>query len=420
MNCIQNKFPSRDLEIQSTGQIFPHGAKQAICQEVVSRCTLTWGDRIRAVILTGSLARNEATFVRQGDRHKLFGDADCFIVFQRATALPPDREIVPLQREIEDSLAQEGLTARVGLSCISPRFLKALPPIISTYELRNCGEVLWGDNEALSLVPNFFTQNLSREDAWRMLCNRMIELLAFVEDFSASNAELTPELHYATVKLFLDMATSYLVFAGQYAPSFRERSQRLLLLADNPPADAPFPLKKFASRVAESTAWKISSEEEDCDRRVELWHEAISYMRRLWRWEAVQLTGARGELTIGALCRLAAKQQNTGQRIRGWLSVARRRGMLKSWRHWPRWGRLGLSSTPRYLTYHAAAEVAFRLPCLVKHAGQPPRLDVDWRQIQSLLPERGPQRKSDNGIPWRELAGDVLWNYTEFLLSTRA
>lgn len=395
-------------------------AKQEICRQVVENCRSVYGNRLRAMVLTGSLARNEATFIRVGKGLKLLGDADCFLIFQRDASLPPASDTHSLQRKIEGSLTGKGLSGKIGLSAVTPRFLKNLPRAISTIELRDSGQVLWGDPSILSMIPKFSESDIIREDAWRMLCNRMIEQLAFAGDLSGASTELTPELHYATVKLFLDMATSFSVFVEQYAPSYRERSERLLALAQHPPEGTPFPLKKFAARVAECTSWKLSGENRDCDRRVELWHEAISYMRRLWRWEMIQLTNASKELTIESLLSQLARQQTASQRLRGWLSIAKRRGSLRSWRCWPRWIRLSLASTPRYLVYRAATELTFRLPCLVRHAGQPPRLDVDWGSIQSRLPERAPHSDSSDDIPWRGLVDDVLWNYSEFLLNTRA
>jgi hypothetical protein len=391
-----------------------------MCEHIVYHCVRTYRDRLRAVVLTGSMARDEATFVRDGKGVKLLGDADCALVFRKDASLPADSETVLLQHTIEEHLAKDGVCGKVVLAAVTPRFLENLPHDIATYELRNCGQVLWGEPDILSIVRNFSASDILREDAWRMLCNRMIEQLAYVGHLNDTCAELTPELHYATVKLFVDMSTSYLVFAKEYAPSYRERCKRLLILAERQHGEVPFPLKKFAARVAECTSWKLSGAEGDCDRRVELWHDGISYLRRLWRWEMIQLTNARGELTIEVLSRQLAKQQTAQQRLRGWLSVAKRRGWLKSWRRWARWMRLSLESTPRYLVYRAATEVVFRLPCLLKHEGEPPRLDVDWHAVQALLPERAPRSNSPQKVLWRELADDVLWNYSEFLLSTRA
>jgi len=395
-------------------------AKQAMCEHIVYHCVRAYRDRLRAVVLSGSMARDEATFVRDDKGVKLLGDADCAIVFRKDVSLPSDSETALLEHKIEEHLAKDGICGKVVLAAVTPRFLENLPPDITTYELRNCGQVLWGEADILSIVRNFSASDIPPEDAWRMLCNRMIEQLAYVGHLNGTCAELTPELHYATVKLFVDMSTSYLVFAKEYAPSYRERSERLLVLAERQHGEAPFPLKRFAARVAECTSWKLSGTQGDCDRRVGLWHEGIRYLRRLWRWEMIQLTNACGEPTIESLCRRLAKHQTVQQRLRGWLSVAKRRGWLKSWRRWPRWMRLSLASTPRYLVYRAATEVVFRLPSLLKHEGEPPRLDVNWHSVQALLPEQAPRSDSPEKVLWRALAEDVLWNYSEFLLGTRA
>lgn len=393
---------------------------QKICDVVAGECSAAFGDRVVSLILTGSAARGEATILNAGEGWKLSSDAEFLLVVQ-STAESADAGSADLvKQESTKKLRSQGIEVSLDLAVVRPSYLQALPPHIFSYELRSCGKVILGDSSVLDLIPQFAAQEISREDAWRLLCNRMIEQLAFVDDLENATVELTPRLNYATVKLYLDMATSYLVFARHYAPTYHERADRLSALASQPNEQAPFPLTKFASRVAECTSWKLSGDEESCDRGVEFWHEAISYMRRLWRWEMIQLTHASGELTIASLTNRLAEQQTTKQRFRGWISAAKRNGWVKSCAQWPRWGKLASRSTPRYLVYQVAAEIAFRLPCLIKHNGEPPRLDVNWRELQSLLPVRAPQSNSPSTAVWRKLVDDVLWNYAAFLRSTRA
>jgi len=45
---------------------------------------------------------------------------------------------------------------------------------------------------------------------------------------------------------------------------------------------------------------------------------------------------------------------------------------------------------------------------------------VDWRDVQALLPEHVQRAKSDETFLWREIVDDIIWNYSEFLLGTRA
>jgi hypothetical protein len=378
------------------------------------------GKGLRAIVLTGSLARDESTVVARGSGFELLGDADLLLIYDAGASMPGALQLETIVRETEERSLQRGLRSTVHASSVSPRYFQKLPRSIFAYELKRSAKVIWGETEILTLVPEFSAAEISRENAWRMISNRMIELMEASRNFIRDSATADLGLYYAIVKMFLDMATSYLVFAGEYAPSYRERAERLLAMANGHPGTMPFPLGKFASRVQQCMAWKLSGESSHSSQVLELWREAIRYLRRLWRWEMIQLTEANGEHTIGALvARLAAKQTRAA-RLRGWLSLAKRRGWLKSWRHWPQWARQCLSASPRYLVYGAAAEVVFHLPCLLKYRSQLPGSDPDWDKIRARLPVPAPHGDMHNVAPWQALADDVVWNYVEFLVGTHA
>ena len=395
-------------------------ARNLISARAVELLRAVHGNTLRAIVLTGSLARDEATMIKHSQGLELLGDADFLVVFSAGSPMPTVAEEASLSHRIEETLLKEDLRCTIHAHAVSPQYFRALPHAIFSYELRKCGRVVWGDPRILELIPDFSAADLPREDAWRMLCNRMIEHLAFVHRLTADSAELPPDLHYATVKLFLDMATSYLVFARQYVPSYQARAQRLQRIAADSVANAPFPLVKFAARVSDCTMWKVTGDDEYRESSVELWKEGISFMRRLWRWQVMELTGKTGVLTVAELSREVARRQTAKQRIRGWVSLVKRRGGLRSAAQWPRWMRLAFQATPRYLVYQVATEVAFRLPCLVKHRGQPPRLDVNWQELRALLLEPAPQSQYKDEALWNKLVDDVLWNYSQFLEGTTA
>ena len=377
----QNRYYHRDL--QDDFMMHRIEVVQKICDVVDAECKTAFGNRVISLVVTGSVARGEATVVNSGNGWKLLGDAEFLIVVQQTSETLDARCADTVKRESEMKLRSQGIEVSIDLAVVRVSYFKKLPPYIFSYELRVCGRVISGNPSVLELIPKFTARDISREDAWRLLCNRMIEQLEFVADLERSPAELTPRLHYATVKLYLDMATSYLAFIGSYAPTYRERADRLSKLATELDNEAPFSVGKFAARVAECTSWKLTGDEAGRDIRVELWREAIRYMRRLWRWQMIQLTNERDDLTIAGLSACFARRQKVAQRLRGWMSLVKRRGLLKSSPQWPRWIRLASHSTPRYLVYQAAAEVAFRMPCLMKHGDQSARLNVRWREIQA-------------------------------------
>lgn len=394
--------------------------KTAICECTRDIVCAAYGDRLHSLLLTGSLARSEATFLFEHDHWHLLGDADFFLVFKEHVSFPHASALEAITLEIENRLLHCGIAAHFGLSSISPQYLRSLQPRIASYELRILGQVVWGDPQILSLIPAFGPEAISREDAWRMLCNRVIEFLEHVPELCSQSMSMSSSLHYATVKLILDSATSYLVFLGQYAPTFRARAEQLRALSKQRGCDVPtpFPLETFSDQVWRCTQWKLSGGAADCDLRPVLWEEAVRYAQLLLRWEMLQLTSAPSAPDDKSLWAHWMRRQTVPHKVRGWLSVLRRRKGYRNWPNWGRWTRLSLRSTPRYLLYQVAMEILVRLPLLTGERGGPPDLDADWAVFQALLPEPVPIQST--GAGWRQLAAAVVWNYKEFLVDTQA
>ena len=55
-----------------------------ILDETVALCTQVYKNRLRAIVLTGSVARDEGTFVNTAEGMTLLGDAEFFVVFHDA------------------------------------------------------------------------------------------------------------------------------------------------------------------------------------------------------------------------------------------------------------------------------------------------------------------------------------------------
>jgi hypothetical protein len=394
--------------------------KTLICEETVGRCAQAYGDDLQAVVLTGSLARNEATLVEVSSSCHVLGDADFLLLFRERAPLPTNSAVETISRSVERALDERGVDCHVTLSAVHPAYLRKLGREIYAYELRVSGQVLWGDPTLLSLVPTFAASEISREDAWRLLCNRMIEQIEAVDGLVDTPRAPSSRIAYPTVKLYLDMATSYLVFAGAYEPTYRRRAERLKALAGAARSgdDAPFPLRDFADRVLACTEAKLLGPGQ-ADRSILapgtlLCKDTVEYARRLWRWELIRLTGFEAQLSDLALLEVWARLQPLHARLRGWLYVLRHQGWYRSWRNWPRWAALWRAS-PRYHAYAAASELLFRLPRLMAASEGRQEPIVDWHALHGRLPLVHDRRPG-----WRPLAADIVWNYHTFLEGTRA
>jgi hypothetical protein len=434
-----------------------------------------------AIVLTGSLVRDEATFVRHGECWKLFGDAEFFLVFMQDRVLPSPSVIGRLQREIELRLLQEGLSGHVELNPVHTRYLRTMPPEILAYELRTYGQVVWGERQILSLIPSFSPSDIPLEDGWRMLCNRMVEFIEVIGPVVEKPGDPSPDGRYQMIKLYLDMATSFLLFQGAYAPTYLARAERLRALAaeyeartpeyrhsrergnrrtpdgshsrecGNPvqaQRNYPFPLREFAQRVTYCTKLKLQAGDEVEAAAPEegledmfSWAELVTYARELWRWELERLTGCRSTAcrthfveahqapregtasrtpTDCELMRRWMRRQPVRKRLRGWASALRRGGWHRSWRHWLHWAKLGWQASPRYWVYAAACELFFYLPRILDGDGPSRAQDSELRSIRSWLPMEGDLPGIGGNVGWRGLAADIAWNYRAFLKGTRS
>jgi hypothetical protein len=398
----------------------PASLSSLICAETARRCVFAFGDSLRAVVLTGSMARSEETIERQANLWRVMGDAEFLLIFMKGAILPSRAAIQALRQESEQALEHNAIRCKIDLSAVHPIYLQRLPKHIYSYELRNRGRVVWGDSSILSQIPVFGAQDILREDAWRMLCNRVVELLEEPWDF-LEHSTCKKRFLYRTVKLYLDMATSLLVFAGAYAPSYREREKNLSLLARRSDVQNawPFDLASFSARVTACTDWKLSVLHPRVVPTEIRWPEAIRLARQVWRWELSQLTGASVQTSDCDLMCHWMRQQPIPQRVRGWLYVMRNRGWLRSWRDWLHWGQLARRASPRYCVYHAASKLAFQLP-LVAGNGANPEEASEVQDLADWLPVSCDVRQNQQLDSWHELRSAIVWNYHMFVEKTRA
>jgi hypothetical protein len=351
-------------------------------------------------VLTGSLARNECWFSKIENGLHCEGDAECLLVFDRATVLPDAGKISILTRQIRLELKRADIRCPVSLSPVTMRYFQTMKPHIFAYELRACGDVIWGDASVLSAIPEFRPCDIPKEDALRMLANRLIEFLECAALDLDSEAPVSARLRYRTAKLYLDMGTSYLVFQSAFEPGYRRRAEILEKLGARRP-DHPFPsLDRFVEQVQAATAYKLGVDSGFRADVAEIF-AAISDAKALWRWELSQLAASP----------IRMPKQSMAARLRGWAFVARKCGWQSSFRYGARWLTGGYRLSPRYSIYSAAAEILF---------GLEPGLAAGGKASLARLAQQLPVVRQTQPASWREMATEVGWNYHQFLEATRA
>ncbi len=388
-----------------------------ICAQTTRICLQTFPDGLRSIILTGSLARSEGTFLGAAGGSELIGDAEFVVVLRNEVRVPSGAAVADLCRRVESTLLETGLIARISLSVVHDAFLRRMTPHMFAFELRTCGVVIWGEPRILELVPRFAASELSLENAWWTLCNRSIEALEAIATADTDQPMVPRDVFYRVVKLYLDMTTSLLLFIGGYEPGYARRSQRLSSIAAKGAGtvDIPIPLSEFSREVTACTNWKLTPDESF--ERSATWGwcmSALEYAARLWRWELLQFTGASDTSSNEQLMANWMRRQPLARRLRGWLYVWRECGWFSSSSHWLRWARLAFRGSPRYWIYAVLGDLLPEAAGGVRASDA--RLQRSWGSlplVRCLTPQDGAQG-------WRRLAKDAAANYHRFLENTRA
>jgi hypothetical protein len=391
--------------------------RSTICRSVRQVCVDAIGSGLKAIVLTGSLARDEATLARRQDSFSILGDAEFLLVLQKRENLPRAADICALRQRIERDLLQRQVSCKVDLSAVRPDYFRRLPPHIFTYELKHCGRVIWGDSDILQAIPEFSAADLSREDAARLLANRLVELLECAPEIFSDKAPSSPMFRYRLLKLYLDMATSLLVFLRSYAPTYRERQQILSRLANHRArfTDPPFDRGALAKCVVACTHWKLASHEVLEDFPNLCWRDALRSAHALWRWELTQLTGAPHSSTDEELFRVWNRMQARRANLRGWARVLRSCGWRRSCRQWPGWSTHCWGTGPRFNVYQAAFGLLFGALSIPSQTTSAFESSV----LRHLLPI-DPDAQDVSGPDDRlALAAAIVANYQEFLVGTR-
>jgi hypothetical protein len=383
-----------------------HAARALIMAEGARVCSEAAGGAARAIVLTGSMSRDEATFKKGSIGWQVLGDATFLIVLNRPVSL----SMRALQQEIERRLLERAITCKVDLYTTLASAMRKIKPHIYAYELRKRGRVVWGDEQVLSLMRDFPPDAIPLEDGWWFVCNRMIEQLESATEAGTFEPDCAA-VQYRIAKLYLAMAACYLLAVDSYEPSYRERSARLAQLAkcSHPPA-CPISLERFANFVSRCTELKLQGTV-PCPDQLPHWREAATDTKALWRWMLASMTGSPPTLDCAHLLAALAAQQPLAARAKSWLRAI----YTQRWsgaRHWVSWSHLARGSSPRYLVYEAASDLFF--------AATTPA-DIEPEKLAAIAAKLPlPPAATGQPLSWRVVAKQVANNFRVLVASTRS
>jgi hypothetical protein len=323
------------------------------------------GPRLVGLVLTGSFARGEGTVLPIDGHLRVLGDIEFLVLLPHAADY---RELRPSlavwSTQVSQTLAERGMRVDVEFGPVQESYLRRRArPSIFVYELRRHGRVVWGPPDLLQRIPPFGAEAIPRSDAVHLVFNRAIEQLDAWDRVHALTGEALLDVAYQRLKLQLDLAGSALAFAGRHVSAYAERPRAFAALLDDTPTLAALLPPAFVDDLERSARAKLAPTLEDVlpagrlgEQRA--WVRAeirrhLPAVAAVLRWELGQLLG--GDAPLPTLLERWTGTQSWRSRGRQWMKLALHPMPSPLPLSGRRAARLALRSTPRALTYAAAA-----------------------------------------------------------------
>src|SRR5687768_17339490 len=314
-------------------------------------------DAVEAVILTGSVARGEASLLPTPDGYRLLGDVEFMVIYR-----PGDdwsevrRRAEALGHRATEEIGEGGRRAVIEFGAGSLEYLRRnIRPAIFSYDLVHHGKVVWGRSDILSEVAPFDTAAIPPEDAVALVMNRIVELMAMRDELRTPRA--TADTGYHVLKVILDLAGAALASTGRYVSSYGARRaafESLLQAMADLRSTLPEPM-----RFVHDLSRAIDAKREPTTERLVALADPASLARvtawskALWLWQMRRLlrrpAGRFPELVDGYL-----RRERFAVRTRQWAKFAlhpfRPQGAFAP----ARAARLLFQGSPHALTYASA------------------------------------------------------------------
>ncbi len=121
--CIENGNATMSAAPDSIVVRAVEATVNQLCEETKKICQLQFADRLRSLVLTGSLARAEGTFSRENGVWQPLSDAEFIVALTDSARLPSTQEQRELGERITNALSASGLRLLLVAVCSACRFL---------------------------------------------------------------------------------------------------------------------------------------------------------------------------------------------------------------------------------------------------------------------------------------------------------
>ena len=188
-------------------------------------------EHIKNISLIGSFATREGTLVSIDEKVVFLSDVDIIVVVDSLEVL---KEALPIRRQIgkecEKLLGSRAVfVGRVDVGVMTLEDLSKLPPSPGNLLMKYRALVLFGDRGVFDAIPVHKSDTLPREEASRLLENRIVQFLPESKVRYSSLGERIEKYRYiySVSKVYTDIAVVLVSLSGGYVAEYKRRYEYL-------------------------------------------------------------------------------------------------------------------------------------------------------------------------------------------------
>ncbi len=377
---------------------------------------------VRAVVLTGSMARGEGSaLIDDKGVLRVYGDIEMLVVFDDNVDIVEQGFILKgLSDKATNKLKEIDVLCEVEFGPAPKKYFAQIKPHIFGFELKAHGKVVWGDKDVLDTIEDMNSEDMPREDAWMLLSNRVVEQLLCLEKVMGlkDRAEIDGAVYYNHCKIILDIATSILVFTGMYRPSYEQRAELIEEAVNSIDSDlVRSGLIGFPEKVRRWTEIKLNPALLDeyvkglkLERggALSLWKELVPFVKTVWIWETNLLMGCDRVSDERRLAEMVLSREGLSKKLKGWARLVLNPKISKNVSFFKHMTGNILRGSPRYLVYISSMLLYFSIPQLLEGGNDKDTLDF----IGKNIPVRFDPGKSSN---WQVARTELVKGWQVYL-----
>jgi predicted nucleotidyltransferase len=186
-----------------------------ILMKVVTGIDVSLG--IVSIILIGSTARKEETYIKKDNESKLLSDIEFLIVIGKKGNVERITEL--LNKNISRIYSREtsGLF-HIDYSIYYENKLKFLDKRFINFETKYCGQVFWGDKTILAKFPDITIRNMNYSELQTVVIHRMYSVYKYLKILQDETDKI-----YILARNMLDIVTIILPYEKILLPTYNFR-----------------------------------------------------------------------------------------------------------------------------------------------------------------------------------------------------